>query len=125
MAGRPRIEIDLKQLESLCQLQPTDAEIAAFFGVSEGLIADRKQNDPEFMSAYIKGYETGKLSLRRWQFKKAQEGNATMLIWLGKQLLGQKDKQEVEWKDVSELSEDRIESEITKLLGKAAVTTAS
>lgn len=30
------------------------------------------------------------------QFKNAQAGNVTMQIWLGKQYLGQKDKQEVE-----------------------------
>ena len=32
------------------------------------------------------------MSLRRMQFEKAQTGNTTMLIWLGKQMLGQKDK---------------------------------
>ena len=36
----------------------------------------------------------GKMSLRREQMKLAMEGNATMLIWLGKQMLGQTDKAE-------------------------------
>jgi hypothetical protein len=34
------------------------------------------------------------MSLRRLQAKKAAEGNVTMLIWLGKQYLGQSDRQE-------------------------------
>jgi hypothetical protein len=32
------------------------------------------------------------VSLRRAQFKAAKEGNVTMLIWLGKQRLGQKNE---------------------------------
>lgn len=32
------------------------------------------------------------MSLRRQQIALAEKGNATMLIWLGKQLLGQSDK---------------------------------
>ena len=39
-----------------------------------------------------KGKDKGRMSLRRLQFEKAQTGNTTMLIWLGKQMLGQKDK---------------------------------
>ena len=41
-----------------------------------------------------KGRDQGKTSLRRMQWEKAQSGNTTMLIWLGKQMLGQKDKLE-------------------------------
>jgi uncharacterized protein with von Willebrand factor type A (vWA) domain len=33
-------------------------------------------------------------SLRRLQWGKAKEGNVTMMIWLGKQILGQKDRME-------------------------------
>lgn len=33
-------------------------------------------------------------SLRRMQWSKAKEGNVTMMIWLGKQVLGQKDRVE-------------------------------
>lgn len=36
----------------------------------------------------------GKISLRRTQFRMA-ETNVSMAIWLGKQILGQKDQQEV------------------------------
>jgi hypothetical protein len=37
----------------------------------------------------------GRMSLRRKQWKAAEDGNTTMLVWLGKQYLGQSDKSEV------------------------------
>lgn len=40
------------------------------------------------------GYAKMRESLRRLQFKKAKEGNVGMLIWLGKQYLGQSERQE-------------------------------
>ena len=42
-----------------------------------------------------KGMEQGKASLRRMQYGAANKGNVTMQIWLGKQYLGQNDKQEI------------------------------
>ena len=45
-----------------------------------------------FADAYKKFSATGKTSLRRHQFDLAKKGNAAMLIWLGKQYLGQSDK---------------------------------
>jgi hypothetical protein len=35
------------------------------------------------------------MNIRRMQLKSANGGNVAMLIWLGKQYLGQKDKQEI------------------------------
>ncbi len=45
--------------------------------------------------AFEFGKENGKASLRRMQFKGAESGNTTMLVWLGKQYLEQKDKSEL------------------------------
>ena len=39
---------------------------------------------------------TGRATLRRLQWQRANGGADTMLIWLGKQMLGQKDKVETE-----------------------------
>jgi hypothetical protein len=47
-------------------------------------------------SAVIKkGREQGNRSLRRMQWEAAKSGSIPMQIWLGKQLLGQKDKSDV------------------------------
>ena len=44
------------------------------------------------ISEYIKEHQAnGKMSLRRAQWKAAEKGNPSMLIWLGKQWLEQKD----------------------------------
>ena len=48
-----------------------------------------------FTKIYENGREYGKSILRSLQNKAAQNGNVTMLIWLGKQYLGQSDKTEI------------------------------
>lgn len=90
--GRPPAEIDLEQLEKLGQLQCTQPELAAFFGVTLRTI-EKRLALPEYREAYDKGKGNGLTSLRRAQFRAAVEDkNPTMLVWMGKQLLDQKDK---------------------------------
>ena len=94
--ARPRKEIDKNQFAKLCDLQCTLQEIAGFFDCSEDTIERwcKRELKKSFAEAYKKYSVRGKISLRRFQMKMA-EHNATMAIWLGKQYLGQTDKQEV------------------------------
>ena len=94
--ARPRIEIDRKQFENLCFIQCTLDEIAYWFKCSPDTIERwcKRELNCGFAEAYKKYSVGGKISLRRAQFRMA-ETNATMAIWLGKQYLGQTDKQEV------------------------------
>jgi len=94
--GRPRLEFDLRQVEELGRIQSTQAELAAVLGCGLSTVKDRLANDPEFSTAYQRGLEAGKSSLRRLQWKSAVGGNVTMQIWLGKQYLGQQDRQMTE-----------------------------
>lgn len=87
--GRKLLDIDPDDVFRLASMQCTNKEIGAFFGCDETTIAKR------FSTELSKGRETGKMSLRRKQLEVAKSGNVTMLIWLGKQYLGQSDKQEV------------------------------
>ena len=87
---------DMELVEKLCRLNCTDAEIAAFFGFCRKTIERERRDNPEFDAAIERGKSDGKLSLRRKQSELAMEGNATMLIWLGKQYMGQKDYVQVE-----------------------------
>jgi hypothetical protein len=89
--GRPKIVIDYNIVEKLAHIQCTEAEIAEFLGISVRTL----QRNPEFSRIHKKGLETGKMSLRRIMWKKADDGNVTMMIWLSKQYLGMRDKQEV------------------------------
>ena len=93
MAGRPRKNIDLEQFKKLCGLQCTLKEIAGFFECSEDTIESwcKRELGENFSDAFIKYCVTGKLNLRRYQFKLA-ERNASMAIWLGKNYLGQKEQ---------------------------------
>ena len=94
--GRPKIEIDVEQFKGLCSIQCTLVEIADWFKCSEDTIERwcKRELKMSFAEAYKKYSVGGKISLRRYQMKMA-EHNATMAIWLGKQYLGQTDKQEV------------------------------
>lgn len=94
--GRPAIQIDEEQFKGLCSIQCTLEEIANWFKCSEDTIERwcKRQLKMSFAEAYKKHSVGGKISLRRYQMKMA-EHNATMAIWLGKQYLGQTDKQEV------------------------------
>lgn len=85
--GRPKKEIDYETVEKLASMMATQEEIGSFLDISVRTL----QRDEEFCRIYKKGIDKGKLSLRRFQFKQA-ENNATMAIWLGKQLLEQRDK---------------------------------
>jgi len=70
----------------------TNEEIANVLGCHVDTIYDKlKDKRSEFSKAYQRGKAEGKLSLRRMQLKSAMNGNVPMLIWLGKNLLGQRD----------------------------------
>lgn len=84
--ARPKFNIDYETVEKLASIQCTQQEIASFLGCS----VDTLQRDEKFCGLYKKGLESGKMSLRRIQFKLAEK-NPTMALWLGKQYLGQKD----------------------------------
>lgn len=84
--ARPQLEIDENQLEKLASIMCTMKEMAAFFGCSVDTLENR------FSDVIKTGREKGTASLRRMQYAAAEKGNTAMLIWLGKQYLGQSDK---------------------------------
>jgi hypothetical protein len=86
-----RTKIDLVELEKLCTLSCTDEEIAAWFNTSTRTI-ERRRLEPKFAEIMARGKAKGRISIRRMQMKLLEQGNATMGIWLGKQLLGQRDQ---------------------------------
>ena len=96
--GRPRIKIDWNRVDNLCYIHCTGPEIASVLGVDEDtLTAACKRDKNKLFSEYIKEKSMGgKASLRRRLFKMAEDGNLGAAIWLSKQYLGMKDKQEVE-----------------------------
>lgn len=97
--GRPKIEFNVELFEELCKLQCTAIEIAATMKMSVDTLERRVKEhyNDTFAVVFDAKRESGKPSLRRAQWKKAIEKDDTVMqIWLGKNLLGQKDKIEVE-----------------------------
>jgi len=101
--GRPQAEIDLEQVERLAAIDCTEPEIAAVLGIDYATWKRHKKRNPDILETVERGKENGKASLRRLQWKTAQEGNATMQIWLGKNRLGQSDKQKIEQHQIERL----------------------
>src|SRR5438094_10320688 len=84
-------KIDLAELEKLCGLQCTDEELAAWFNVTTRTI-ERKRKNAKFAEVMNRGKAKGRISVRRQQMKLLEAGNATMGVWLGKNILGQVDE---------------------------------
>ncbi len=83
MARPKKYNIDPSKVEQLSSFGCTNIEIASFFGCSSDLL---EKSYSEFLT---KGREKGKIRLRQLQWKVAEQGNVSMLIWLGKQILHQ------------------------------------
>jgi hypothetical protein len=101
--GRPVKEIDYAQLQELCRLQCTGEECACVLGMRYETLNARLKADGHggFLEYNKSNLGYGKASLRRLQWKAANSGNTSMLIWLGKQYLGQSDKMETEAKNLN------------------------
>lgn len=83
VVGRNKIVIPPEEVYKLAQIGCKNQEIADWFGIDENTLSYN------FSVELLKGRENLKQSLRRAQLKLALSGNATMLIWLGKNILGQ------------------------------------
>lgn len=117
--GRRKIVFDDKQFSSveyMAMIHCTGEEIAGVMGVDydtlNRIIKDKyKMSIPEFLKA--KG-SNGKMSLRRAQWKTAEAGNVSMLIWLGKQWLNQNDRQEITTANIDENTRNELSSLVEK-----------
>jgi len=112
--ARPRKELNWNELDKLCAIHATRKEIADWFEVSEDTIERRCQEEfgISFASYYDQKAVNGKMSLRRKQYEQAMGGNTTMLLWLGKQYLGQSDKQETTLDSKIQINIDKDDSEL-------------
>lgn len=80
--------VDPVDVEKLASYQCTNAEIADFVGLTEKVLVTH------FQAELLRGRNRGKAGLRRLQWEAARKGNPAILIWLGKQYLGQVDEPE-------------------------------
>jgi hypothetical protein len=88
--ARPRVKIDVAELEKLYGMQCTDEEVAAFVGVSTRTLA-RRREVKKFAEVIDRAKARGRVSVRRALFRLAAAGNIAAAIFLAKNLLGYKD----------------------------------
>ena len=84
--GDTKTIIPPDEVEKLALLHRTNKEIAEFFGIAV------KTLEYNFADLIQKARMTTKQRLRRGQLEVALKGNVPMLIWLGKNILGQQDQ---------------------------------
>lgn len=85
-------EKTLKTIANLAGIGATNGEIAAVLGIGLSTVEKHVTKKDAVCEAIMRGRGMAAVTLRRAQWKAAVEmHNATMLIWLGKQMLGQCD----------------------------------
>ena len=84
--ARPKKDINEDQVLKLARIGCTYQEMADFFSCDKSTLRNR------FSDLIKEGHSEVKQSIRRAQIEVALKGNASMLIWLGKQVLGQRDQ---------------------------------
>lgn len=103
--GRKPKNIDLEQVEDMASEFCTQEEIADDMGF------DRRtfQNRPDVSSAFLRGKNRAKMSLRHYMFEAATNGDRTMMIFLAKNELGyadapRNDPANLEVRDIEDLN---------------------
>ena len=110
MAGRPKSVIDWAEVDNLLKAQCTGTEIAGHLGIHPNTLyqACEELYKCNFSEYSQQKKESGKAMLRAMQFQTAMEGDKSLLIWLGKQLLDQSDKKELTGKGGKDLIPPRV-----------------
>jgi len=85
VVGRDKKPVRVEDVFRLAAMGCKDTEIADWHGIDTNTL---RYN---FSVELVKGRESLKQSLRKKQIDVALQGNVTMLIWLGKNILGQSD----------------------------------
>ena len=95
--ARPKADIDWKRVDELLEADCEGTEIAAHLGLVPETLYRRCETDHKIsFSKYLQEKKaSGNSILKEAQFKLAKQSHKTMLIWLGKQRLGQSEKQDL------------------------------
>lgn len=96
--GRAKVIIDWAVVDKYLQAGCDGTEVAASLGIDARTLYRRCEEEKRVtFDAYKQSKRAqGDSLLKAKQFSVAMAGDKTMLVWLGKQRLGQKDKQELE-----------------------------
>ena len=92
--GRPKADIDWNKVDKYLQAQCDGVGIAGLLGIHQNTLylACEEKFKISFSEYSAQKRGEGRELLRAKQFQSAMEGDKTMLVWLGKQYLGQREK---------------------------------
>lgn len=104
---RAKRKFDAEQVEIYGKFRATYETMAGHMGVSVDVIRKKMEDEEsDFSKAYKKGFSDCKLKLTEQQLYWAFKGNATLLVWLGKQYLGEAEQigsnESIETRDTTE-----------------------
>lgn len=104
-AGRPQKPIEWDVVDQLLMAGCTGTEVAANFNIYPDTLYRRVQEEfaITFTEYAAKYEEKGKALIKLKQFEKALEKDNTLLIWVGKQRLGQREPDSKSELDLSKL----------------------
>ena len=107
------IDIDWNKVGMMLEAHCSGSEIAGKLGIHTETIYKRCKKDLnlDFITFKTQKRESGKTILKMSQFESAvKDKNIAMQIWLGKQLLGQRDKKDIEQKNINPIEVEIIEN---------------
>ena len=108
--GRPKLELNEEQVYKLASLNVTVKDIADVLGCSKRALENN------YLDVINEGRANLKHSILRKQYEVGiTDKNVTMLIWMGKQHLGQADKKSVEIDDNRDV-EDFTTAELNQII---------
>ena len=90
VSPKRKSRVNREKVEMLSSFGCTIMEIAKFF------IVDESVRRKDYVEVVRRGKEQMKLRLRQLQWKFAEQGNTSLLIFLGKNYLNQTDKQQLD-----------------------------
>jgi hypothetical protein len=129
-AARTKV-LEPEQVFNVARFGMTMVEASAVLGMHETTFRRKLQQHEELSGAWVSGQANMHHQLRQAQYKTAvDDRNPTMLIWLGKQYLGQKDKDAIQPKitvdtkdtTISIRWDDELEKEYADVLAMDADT---
>jgi hypothetical protein len=106
MRTKPRIEIDLAEVERLAQVCDNEEEIALALGVSYSTLQNRKRDFVDFRNAIKRGKAKANAFVGGKLMQLVREGNPAATIFYMKARCGWKDveRKEITGKDGKDLS---------------------
>ena len=128
MITKPKIHIDLKQVESLAANGLTQEQIACALGISESTLHQRKRDSADFAAAIKRGKAKGIALVTNKLMESIKGGNMTGMIFFLKTQAGWKETNVQEHTGANggaieiKQTQDLTDSELNEELAKYGIT---